>query len=80
MVIVDQHQVTLTAALTPEEGGYVARCLEVPVTTEGETIEEALAALREAVELWLEDEPLPQPAQPHAHPVVTSFDIAVPAA
>lgn len=68
---------TLTAALTPdEEGGYVARCLEVPVTTEGETIEEALAALREAVELWLEDEPLPH----QAHPVVAPFDITLPAA
>ena len=51
--------VTLTATLTPEEGGYVARCVEVPVTTEGETIEEALAALREAVELWLEDQVVP---------------------
>lgn len=76
MPIVDERQVTLTAALTPEEGGYVARCLEVPVTTEGETMEEALAALREAVELWLEDEPLPQ----KPHPVVTAFDIALPAA
>jgi predicted RNase H-like HicB family nuclease len=70
--------VTLTATLTPEEGGYVARCVEVPVTTEGETVEEALAALREAVELWLEDEPLPETA--HGHPVVAPFDINVPAA
>jgi predicted RNase H-like HicB family nuclease len=73
---VEQRVVTLTATLTPEEGGYVARCVEVPVTTEGETLEEALAALREAVELWLEDEPLPQ----QGHPVVAPFDITVPAA
>jgi len=76
MSTVDERMVTLTATLTPEEGGYVARCVEVPVTTEGETIEEALAALREAVELWLEDQPLPQ----HGHPVVAPFDITVPAA
>jgi predicted RNase H-like HicB family nuclease len=69
--------ITLTASLTPEEGGYVARCLELPVTTEGDTVEEALEMLREAVELYLEDEPLP--AQP-PHPVVTQFDITVPAA
>lgn len=71
--------VTLTATLTPEEGGYVARCVEVPVTTEGETVEEALAALREAVELWLEDEPLPALPE-HRHPVVAPFDITVRAA
>jgi len=59
-------RVTLTATLTPEEGGYVARCAELPVTTEGETIEAALSALREACELWLEDEPLPD----HGHPLI----------
>ncbi len=73
---VDSHTITLTATLTPEEGGYVARCLELPVTTEGDTLEEALAALREAVELYLEDEPVP--ALPH--PIVRAFDIPVPAA
>ncbi len=51
--------ITLTATLTPEEGGFVARCLELDVTSEGDTVEEALAMLREAVELYLEDEPLP---------------------
>jgi predicted RNase H-like HicB family nuclease len=66
--------VALTASLTPEEGGYVARCVELPVTTEGDTLEEALAMLREAVELYLEDEPVP------AQPVVREFEITVPAA
>ena len=49
--------ITLTARLTPEEGGYVARCLELPVVSEGNTLEEAVAMLREAVALYLEDEP-----------------------
>ena len=69
--------ITLTASLHPEEGGYVASCLELPVTTEGDTIEEALAILREAVELYLEDQPLPAPPQ---RPVVAPFDVTVPAA
>jgi len=72
-----ERTITLTAILTPEEGGYVARCAELPVTTEGDTAEEAVAALREAVELYLEDEPAPALA---GRPVVTSFDIAIPAA
>ncbi len=37
-----------------EEGGYIAKCLEVPVTTEGETREEAVRNIREAVEGYLE--------------------------
>src|SRR5712691_2719869 len=69
--------VTLTATLTPEEGGFVARCLELDVTSEGDTVEEALAMLREAVELYLEDEPLPDHL---GHPVVTSFEVTVAAA
>ena len=43
--------ITLAASLTEEEDGYVAKC--GIVTTEGDTMEEALAALREAVELYL---------------------------
>jgi predicted RNase H-like HicB family nuclease len=69
--------ITLTASLTSEEGGYVARCLELGVTSEGDTVEEAVAMLREAVELYLEDEPLPSNL---THPVLTSFDITVDAA
>jgi predicted RNase H-like HicB family nuclease len=64
--------ITLTASLTPEEGGYVARCIEVPVTTEGDTVEEALAALREAAELYLEDAPAPA-----GHPMLAAFDATV---
>ena len=47
----------VTAVLTPaEEGGYIAYNPDTRVTTQGETVEEALAMLKEAVELWLEDE------------------------
>lgn len=49
----------LTAVLTPaEEGGYIAHNPETMTTTEGDTIEEALAMLKEAVELYLEVAPL----------------------
>lgn len=43
----------VTAILTPaEEGGYVAFNPETGTTTQGETVEVALANLREAVELY----------------------------
>ncbi len=51
----------LSALLTPAaEGGYVAFNPETGTTTQGETIEESLANLREATELYLEDFPLIQ--------------------
>jgi predicted RNase H-like HicB family nuclease len=46
---------TLTAALHREEGWYIAQCLEVDVVGQGHTIDEALANLAEAVELYLEE-------------------------
>jgi predicted RNase H-like HicB family nuclease len=49
----------LTAVLTPAiEGGYVALNPETGTTTQGESIEEALANLQEATELYLEEFPL----------------------
>jgi len=51
----------LSAILTPAaEGGYVAFNPETGTTTQGETIEESLANLREATELYLEEFPLIQ--------------------
>ncbi|MEI6638857.1 MAG: hypothetical protein WCI64_10800 [Chlorobium sp.] len=51
----------LSALLTPAaEGGYVAVNPETGTTTQGETIEESLANLREATELYLEVFPLIQ--------------------
>jgi predicted RNase H-like HicB family nuclease len=46
---------TLTAALHREEDWYVAQCLEVDVASQGQTIDEALVNLAEAVELYLEE-------------------------
>ena len=49
----------LTAVLTPaEEGGFVAFNPETGTTTQGETIEEAIANLREAAALYLLEFPL----------------------
>ena len=49
----------LSAVLTPaQEGGYVAFNPETGTTTQGETVEEALANLAEATELYLEEFPM----------------------
>lgn len=40
-----------------QEGKYfVSRCLNVEVASFGETVDEAIANLKEAIELYLEDE------------------------
>lgn len=66
----------LTAVLTPaEEGGFVALNPETGTTTQGETVEEAVANLREATALYLSEFPLPVAG----HPVVTVFTVPEPA-
>jgi|688.fasta_scaffold05867_21 predicted RNase H-like HicB family nuclease len=47
----------LTAILHREEEVYVAECPEVGTVSQGDTVEEALANLREATELFLEECP-----------------------
>jgi predicted RNase H-like HicB family nuclease len=51
--------VEFTAAITHEEPWYVARCLELEVASQGVSVEESLENLREALELYFEDEALP---------------------
>ena len=45
---------TFTAILEKEDDMYVALCPELDVASQGATVEEATANLREAVELFLE--------------------------
>lgn len=67
---------TLTAAVSKDGQWYVARCLEVDVASQGETVDEALANLREALELYFEDETDPVDLQ---HPLVTPIEFRIPA-
>ncbi len=49
----------LTAVLTPAtEGGFIAMNPETGTHTQGDSVEEALANLQEATELYLEEFPL----------------------
>ncbi len=50
---------TIQAVIRPgEESGFVAECLELAVVTQGRTLDETVANLREAVSLHLEGEDL----------------------
>ena len=49
-------QRNINALIKEYDGYYVARCMEISVATDGPTLDETLANLREAIELHLEDE------------------------
>lgn len=64
---------TFTAVIHKEEKLYVAECPEIGTVSQGETIEEAIANLKEATELYLEEFPLPETSKP----ILTTFEAAV---
>jgi predicted RNase H-like HicB family nuclease len=64
---------TFTALIHKEDDWYVADCPEVGTVSQGKTVEEAVANLREATELYLEEFPL----QEVNRPLLTTFDVAV---
>jgi predicted RNase H-like HicB family nuclease len=59
-----------TAVIHKEEDLYVAECPEAGTVSQGHTIEEAIANLKEATELYLEEFPLPEVGRP----LVTTFE------
>lgn len=71
------RNVEMTAVLLPApEGGFTAVNPETGTTTQGESLDEALANLREATELYLEEFPL----ESRGRPILTTFEVDVRAA
>jgi predicted RNase H-like HicB family nuclease len=72
-----------TVLLTPdaEDGGYVAECPAIPgCVSEGDTVEEALANIKEAIEGCLESLAAHQQPLPHdSGVIVATVDADVPA-
>lgn len=62
----------LTAIIRKEEDWLVAECPEVGTASQGRTVEEAIANLKEATEVYLEE----FPQVPTTHPILTTFEIA----
>jgi predicted RNase H-like HicB family nuclease len=62
---------TLTAIIYWEEDVYVAECPEVGTASQGETVEEAIANLKEATEIYLEEFPMPK----NSRPLLTTFEV-----
>ncbi|GAB4400510.1 MAG: hypothetical protein Kow00123_08600 [Anaerolineales bacterium] len=62
-----------TAVIYKEDDLYVAECPQVGTASQGRSLEEALANLKEATELYLEEFPLPETPPP----ILTTFEVAV---
>ena len=58
-----------TAAVTHEAPWYVARCLDVDVVSQGETVDDAVANLEEALGLYFEGEDLPDSQSHRSSPL-----------
>lgn len=56
-----------------EENWYVAKCLDNNIASQGKTIEEAMANLKEALELYMQDE---KPVKPKEI-FITTLEVAV---
>jgi predicted RNase H-like HicB family nuclease len=61
---------TFTAVIHREDDLYVATCPELGTVSQGATIEDALANLKEATELYLEEFPFPDVGRP----LLTTFE------
>ena len=56
-----------------EEEWYVAKCLDNNVASQGKTIEEALKNLREALELYIQNEEIVKPKETY----LTTLEVAI---
>ena len=64
---------TFTAVVHQEDDLFVAECPEVGTVSQGPSLDEAIANLREATELYVEEFGSPKPSRP----LITTFDVAV---
>jgi len=66
--------IKVTVLVQKEESWYVAKCVENSVASQGKTIEESLDNLREAIELYYENE---KPELINAQTFITTLEVAI---
>ena len=64
-----------TAIIQKEKKWFVARSVELGVTSQGKTIEEARKNLQEAIELYLVDAPKHKAYLTKESPLITSIEV-----
>ncbi len=61
--------------ISESDGGYVAEGVSVPIVTQGETLDELTANIREAVGLYVEDENLAELGFVSEPSVLVNFEL-----
>jgi len=68
----------VTAIIEKEEGGYVALCPEVDIASQGDTVSDARANLKEALELFFETASRDEiDSHLHEEVYVTQLEVAI---
>jgi len=67
----------LNAAIQFDGKWFVARCLDLPVTSQGETTEIAKANLKEAIELYIETWGIDDVERTIGEPKLAKVEVAV---
>ena len=62
---------TFTASITQEDKWFIAQCLEVDVSSQGKSEDQAINNLREALELYFE------PPRPTVMPKIRKFEVNI---
>ena len=71
--MIDNMMKTLSAVIHKEGDWFVSLCPEIDIASQGKTIEEAIANLKEAVSLYLEDEDV---KLPDSEPIITTIEVS----
>ena len=66
--------IKVTVLVQKEDNWYVAKCLDNNVASQGKTIEESLTNLKEALELYYEDE---KPEEKNVQTFITTMEVAI---
>ena len=73
-IIISQHLFFCNRQIIQkEEEWYVAKCIDNNIASQGKTIEEAMENLKEALELYIQDE---EPVKPK-EVFITTLEVAV---
>ena len=65
-----------TTIINKEKKWYVAHCVELGVVSQGKTIEKSKKNLREAVELYLENQPESKKYLSKEAPLITTLELS----
>jgi predicted RNase H-like HicB family nuclease len=72
------RQVRVNVVVTSEPPWYVAKCLENSVASQGNSVEKALTNLKEALELYYEDDEVEAGILEPPQTFLTTLEVALP--